>query len=159
MESPGPTEAQPDAWLNDLVKVGSIISSVHLFTTYARSAIVPLLKSSINTQREMIANAHALALKFENRVELFLNKRIDDYLAYLSVVLRRQRPSDFRPKDEDMILTLPHTQVGLLSSNTAMRNHYRITQANVLCCINSAQWQEPFVLSHRNWHGSLLSPG
>lgn len=72
---------------------------------YATTALIPLAASSVTIRRDMVMFCNHNMSRIEGKINEILQKLIDNIINWLSQVLSRQKKNDFKPRDDDLMLT------------------------------------------------------
>ncbi|KAH8084591.1 exocyst complex component Sec10-domain-containing protein [Filobasidium floriforme] len=96
----GQDRSEPD--LSILGQIRQVDLALHLWQTYYSTVLVPLVSSSPAVRRDALRwNANTVT-RVEGKVNTLVLRFLDASVSWLSVLLKRQKNSDFKPKDEEM---------------------------------------------------------
>ncbi|KAJ3131370.1 Exocyst complex component 5, partial [Irineochytrium annulatum] len=103
-------KVEPD--LNQSMPVICVCNQIlRLFQLHFQTVVVPLVSSSPTSHRETVIFKNEFMSGVETLVNKMLQKQIETILHWLSVILARQKKTDFRPKDESLTTNMGTTLV------------------------------------------------
>ncbi|KAG0125318.1 exocyst complex component Sec10-like protein [Tuber indicum] len=101
------TKGEPD--LTYFLEIKPATTIMHLMFSFINTALIPLSQTSLTTRREMGKLTNTTLMSLEQKINNVIQRTIDVVLAYISVLLAKQKKQDFRPKDDDVSLTTLQT--------------------------------------------------
>ncbi|CAG8462715.1 6134_t:CDS:10 [Diversispora eburnea] len=78
---------------------------IHLAQNHFQAAILPLASSSLTIHRDLTSEKNRFMMSVENKINSAIQKMIDAIIARLNYLLSRQKKVDFRPRDEDDVIS------------------------------------------------------
>ncbi|KAG0246781.1 Exocyst complex component 5 [Mortierella sp. GBA43] len=101
-------KSPPD--LKPMKRVKLVSGIVHLLQMHFQTAILPLTVPSPQVYRDAVIQKNKLMASVESKANATIQKEIDVILAWLENCLSRQRRTDFKPKDDELDLTVLATK-------------------------------------------------
>ncbi|PWW74402.1 exocyst complex component Sec10 [Tuber magnatum] len=101
------TKGEPD--LTYFLEMKPATTIMHLMFSFVNTALIPLSQTSLTTRREMGKLTNTTLMSLEQKINNVIQRTIDVVLAYIAVLLAKQKKQDFRPKDDDVSLTTLQT--------------------------------------------------
>lgn len=106
--------------------------TMHLWQRYVATALVPLASSSVTVRREMSVYHNHVVVRIEGKINEVLQRAVDGasrssssctmmsspstvILAWLAVLLSKQKRLDFRPRNDGEALDRPNTEPATLA--------------------------------------------
>nr|CAG8602454.1 11762_t:CDS:10 [Entrophospora candida] len=97
------SKSETDFSVFAVVKVARDI--IHLEQNHFQAVILPLASPSLAIHREITSDKNKFMMGVENKMNSAVQKMIDAIIARLSFFLSRQKRADFKPKDEEDLIT------------------------------------------------------
>ncbi|KAG9289444.1 hypothetical protein G9A89_008005 [Geosiphon pyriformis] len=79
---------------------------MHLAQNHFQAIILPLASPSLSIHRELIADKNKFMLAIENKINSAVQRMIDAIFARLGYLLSKQKKSDFKPKEDEVLSSL-----------------------------------------------------
>ncbi|CAO3675747.1 unnamed protein product [Umbelopsis vinacea] len=98
------TRAEPE--LRSFVVVKAVKDIIHLLQEHFETSILPLIATSTAVHRQTVARKNDFMTELENKANGLLQREVDAITNWLAGLLSKQKRNDFRPKEEEVILTL-----------------------------------------------------
>ncbi|GAA6015669.1 hypothetical protein JCM10207_008166 [Rhodosporidiobolus poonsookiae] len=106
-------KTEPDLSPIAVIRLADMI--MHLWQRYISTALVPLAGTSVTVRREMgIFNNH-VSVRIEGKVNAIVQRTTDAIIVYLSLLLTKQKKTDFKPKNDDVAFSRLNTEPCLLA--------------------------------------------
>jgi len=102
------SKTEPD--FTYLPSLRTSIQILHLLQTTINTMLLPLTSSNITIRREIDKQTNLTLSLLESKISSILHKTLDAALAWVNRVLALQKKTDFRPRDEEYMLTMDMTQ-------------------------------------------------
>ncbi|KAK4049397.1 Exocyst complex component 5 [Microbotryomycetes sp. JL201] len=101
-------KTEPDLGPLRVIKNADII--MHLWQRYIATALVPLAGTSVTIRREMgIFNNH-VSVRIEGKVNVIAQKTTDAVLSWISILLSKQKKTDFKPRNDNEAFSKINTE-------------------------------------------------
>ncbi|OLY80903.1 Exocyst complex component 5 [Smittium mucronatum] len=108
--------SEPNVELS-MYTINVVCKSVGLIHYHYQYTIAPLLVNSTNhLLREVITDKNEFVVNIEKRSNTLMNRVVSTSMSWVSYVLGKQRKSDFRPSDQDLLLTFATTTCSTVTS-------------------------------------------
>ncbi|CAM0136693.1 Exocyst complex component 5 [Umbelopsis sp. WA50703] len=98
------TRAEPE--LRSFAVVKAVKDIIHLLQGHFEASILPLIATSTAVHRQIVSRKNDFMTDLENKANSLLQREVDAITNWLGSLLSKQKRNDFRPKEEDVILTL-----------------------------------------------------
>ncbi|KAI8579596.1 hypothetical protein K450DRAFT_241761 [Umbelopsis ramanniana AG] len=98
------TRAEPE--LRSFAVVKTVKDIIHLLQEHFEICILPLIATSTAVHRQTVARKNEFMTELESKANSILQKEVDAITNWLSSSLSKQKRNDFRPKEEEVFLTL-----------------------------------------------------
>lgn len=93
--------AEPDLNLLSVVHNADVVMS--FLKRYVSTALLPLAGSAVTLRREMTLFTTHIFNKTEHKLNQISTKVLDNILAWLTTLLGRQKKTDYRTRNDDLI--------------------------------------------------------
>ncbi|CCX34869.1 exocyst complex component Sec10-like protein [Pyronema domesticum] len=101
------TKSEPDlAYVQEMKPATKIM---HLMFSFINTALIPLSQTSLTTRREMVKVTNTTITSLEQKINTIIQKTADIVINYLGILLSKQKKQDYKPKDDEVILTILQT--------------------------------------------------
>ncbi|KAI9287599.1 exocyst complex component Sec10-like protein [Umbelopsis sp. AD052] len=98
------TRAEPE--LRSFAVVKTVKDIIHLLQEHFEICILPLIAASTAVHRQTVARKNEFMTELESKANSLLQKEVDAITNWLSSSLSKQKRNDFRPKEEEVFMTL-----------------------------------------------------